>query len=199
MRMPILMLILFMLSSQVFASADPAIGKTKAIICFGCHGVDGNNNNSDYPILAGQGADYLSKQLFDFKTGARKEEHMSSMVEAISKSDIPHIAAYFSGHQRKVIIQSNSINGIGRVIFLKGITSKKITACSQCHGADGQGNVQLLFPSIAGQHTAYLIKILKEFRSGTRHNDSQQLMRNIAKNLSDQEIKAVSEFISKIN
>ena len=59
------------------ASGDPLAGKSVSIICIGWHGSDGNSTNPLHPKLAGQGESYLIKQLVDFKSGARKEEHMT--------------------------------------------------------------------------------------------------------------------------
>ncbi|WP_221897026.1 hypothetical protein [Bathymodiolus japonicus methanotrophic gill symbiont] len=41
-------------SGVVYAAPDVAAGKEKAGMCFGCHGAEGNSNNANFPILAGQ-------------------------------------------------------------------------------------------------------------------------------------------------
>lgn len=199
MKVSLFLLVFAFWSNTVDAAGDPIIGKSKAIICIGCHASDGNSDNPDYPKLAGQVASYLSKQLNDFKSGARVEEHMSSMVEAITVADIPHVAAYFSSQKRKQSVTSKKINNAGKDIFYNGIAFKNITACSNCHGLNGLGVLAEKFPSIAGQHAQYITKILKDFRNGTRHNDPQKMMRNIAIKLSDVEINNLSIFISNLN
>lgn len=194
-------IILFLCCSINLATAagDSQIGQTKAIICMGCHGVDGNNDNTLYPVLAGQGEGYLVKQLADFKSGARKEEHMSSMVEAISLSDIPHIAAYFSKQKRKVTNSEKKEFITGQLIYNQGIPSKDVTACSDCHGKDAMGNTLLKFPALAGQHAAYISKMLKEFQVGKRYNDKNRVMRNLVAKLSNDEIQALSIYIKNLN
>jgi len=98
-----LFLLLYLFSySSVCATGNPVIGKSKAIICIGCHARDGNSSNPEYQKLAGQGAVYLSKQLYDFKNGVRVEEHMSSMIETVTVTDIPHLTAYFSSQKLKL-------------------------------------------------------------------------------------------------
>lgn len=52
------------------------------------------------------------------------------------------------------------------------------------------------FPRVAGQHAEYTISQLTAFRAGQRANDPAQMMRMIAAKMSDQEIKAVSEYIA---
>jgi len=56
----------------VTTSALPApsieAGATKAATCQACHGANGNSTNTDWPSLAGIGADYIAEQLNNFKT-----------------------------------------------------------------------------------------------------------------------------------
>lgn len=197
--MKIILLFLFGAINIAVAAGDPHQGQVKAIICMGCHGVDGNNDNTLYPILAGQGKGYLEKQLNDFKSGVRKEDHMSSMVQAISLSDIPHIAAYFAKQKRKIISTYKKESNLGKLIYNKGLIQKDITACADCHGEKALGNNILKFPSLAGQHEDYLSKTLKEFRVGKRHNDRGKIMRNISVALSDSEIKALAVYLAHLN
>ncbi len=45
----------------------------------------------------------------------------------------------------------------------------KSVTCAGCHGVDGN-STNPIWPSLAGQHAAYTLKQLKEFKSGTRQN-----------------------------
>ena len=186
-------MLLAAISSCVMAGGDPAVGQATAIICIGCHGNDGNSTSELNPKLAGQGENYLAKQLTDFKSGARQEQHMTSMVEAISKEDIPHLAAWFAS-QKRTYSANKTGNPQGRQIFHTGLDSKGVAACNGCHAEDGKGNDAIGFPSLAGQHADYITKQLKDFRRGTRHNDNG-MMHNIAKQLNDDEIKALAEYV----
>ncbi|MFC0693410.1 cytochrome c [Paraburkholderia humisilvae] len=76
-------------------AADVAAGRTKAVQCQACHGLDGISKQPDAPNLAGQNEDYLVKALNDFKTGARKNELMSTVVKPLSDTDIANLAAYY--------------------------------------------------------------------------------------------------------
>lgn len=77
-------------------SGDAVAGKNKAAICAGCHGADGISMSPDIPNLAGQKEAYLAKAIRDYKTGARKNPMMASVVGMIAEEDIGDIAAYFS-------------------------------------------------------------------------------------------------------
>ncbi len=69
------------------------VGKDKVGMCMGCHG-DKLQGKGQFPKLAGQHPQYLSKQLQDFKSGARKAGHMNAVAQNLSEDDIKAIAAY---------------------------------------------------------------------------------------------------------
>jgi cytochrome c553 len=68
-------------------------------------------------------------------------------------------------------------------------------ACAGCHGPDGRGNAPAGFPAIHGQHATYVAAQLRAYKSGARATDPNQMMRNIAASLSEDEIDAVASFI----
>lgn len=196
----ILMAILFvLLSPLVFADGDPVKGKSKILLCVGCHGFDGNSTSTQYPKLASQGKPYLTKQILDFKSGARKDEHMTSMVESIIEADIPDVVAYFSSQKRNTNSITKYDNVVGERIFLMGIKDKNIDACASCHGEKGLGNVFAKYPLLAGQNGEYLISTLKAFRDGKRSNDPYNIMRDIAVKLSDKEIQLLASYLAALN
>lgn len=77
-------------------AADVAAGKAKAAMCSACHGAEGVSAVPMYPNLAGQKEMYISKQLKDFKSGARKDPIMAPMAMALSDADIENISAYYA-------------------------------------------------------------------------------------------------------
>jgi len=194
----IILVYLYVTLPVAIANGDPIQGKAKAIICIGCHGIDGNNTNETYPILAGQSEAYLTKQLNDFKTGKRQEEHMSSMVEALTISDISDVSSYFATQKRKQLNITNKNTKQGEQIYFNGVASRSVSACVACHKNVGNTINNILYPILAGQHSVYIQKALKEFRSGKRHNDPDKTMRNIATKLTNKEIKAVADYITQI-
>lgn len=66
--------------------------------------------------------------------------------------------------------------------------------CFACHGSDGLSKMPDA-PNLAGQNESYLVKALKDFRSGKRENEMMSLM---AKNLSDQDINTLAHYFSSI-
>jgi cytochrome c553 len=78
-------------------------GRSKAQACVACHGPEGNKPiGPDFPVLAGQHADYLRKALLDYKSGARANPVMKGLAAPLSKQDIDDLAAYFAGQTSKL-------------------------------------------------------------------------------------------------
>lgn len=77
-------------------SGDIEKGKNKANLCAGCHGMNGISVSSIIPNLAGQKKEYMVVSLKAFKSGARKNGIMSSVVANVSDDDINDISAYYS-------------------------------------------------------------------------------------------------------
>ena len=196
MKVSVIALLCILISSTAIAEGNPVAGKSKSLICSGCHMRDGNSKNPNYPILAGQGQDYLIKQLLDYKSGARKEEQMTPMAEAVSAEDVNDIAAYFSTQARTPGAAPPPTPPLGKQLYQEG--NKTVSACAGCHSADGKGNPALKFPALAGQHADYVAKTLKDFRSAARNNDKQSVMRNIAVDLGDKDIEALAAYIASM-
>jgi len=90
-----------MLAAGPAVAGDAAAGKAAYTSkgCLGCHGPNGRNENPRYPILAGQHAAYIKKNLGDFKSGARKDPTMNAMSAMLSDTDVDNIAAYLSAQK----------------------------------------------------------------------------------------------------
>jgi len=193
-------LVMFGAVSTVSAAGNVADGKTKSATCAACHGADGNSMVPTFPKLAGQHASYLEKQLSDFKAGNRKDPTMSAMAAPLSDQDIADLAAYFASNTRSIGSAANAEQAArGGKIFHGGDKAKGISACMACHGPNGAGNPGAKFPSLYGQQKTYVIKALKDFRTGTRANDMNKMMQDIAARMSDKDIEAVAEYIAGLH
>lgn len=177
-----------------FAAGDPEAGKQKAQICAACHAVDGNSINPVWPKLAGQHAEYINKQLHDYKTGNRKNDQMSPMAANLGEQDIADLAAYFASQKIKHGKADPDMLDLGEKIYRAGNIDAGIPACLACHGPTGRGNPAALYPALGGQHAAYIQAQLKAFREDARTNDVNEIMRTIMDRMTDEEIKAVSEY-----
>lgn len=84
------------------AAGDIKAGRAKAMMCQGCHGLDGRSQVPDAPNIAGQVEAYVVAQLHAFKSGARKSETMSVVASSLSDQDVDNLAAYYSAIEVKV-------------------------------------------------------------------------------------------------
>jgi len=189
-----------LITSLASAEGDAAAGKVKSESCQGCHGADGNSYGPDWPHLADQHKSYLIKQINNFQQGSRTNETMNAMVSGLSEQDIADVAAYFSAQKIKPPEAVNDSNKIktGRKIYKGGNPYSGIPACSSCHGPNGIGNGPASFPHLAGQQQQYLIKTLTDFKTGSRSNDYNEIMRKIAAKMSDAEITSVAAYITSL-
>lgn len=188
-------------ASSAYANPGMVKGDPKAAetivnqVCAGCHAVDGNSAAAANPKLAGLNAEYIYKQLTEFKSGARKNAVMSGMVAALSEQDMKNLALYFSAQQPKPgTSKDEALALIGQKIYRGGVQGAGVPACASCHGPQGKG-IPTQFPRLAGQHGDYIYSQLNEFRVGTRANDAAKMMRTIAQKMTDADMKAVASYI----
>ncbi len=191
------LLMAFCLGAQ--AQGDPQAGKAKSAVCAACHGADGNSSNPVWPKLAGQAREYLAKQLHDFKSGTRKNPNMSPMAAPLSEADIDDLASYFSLQQRKPGSADKALVARGEQLYRGGDLDKGMPACAACHSPTGAGNPAARYPALSGQHADYTRLQLEAFRKGTRGNDPGGMMRSVAAKLTEDQIKALSSYISGLH
>lgn len=178
-------------------SGDPVAGKEKSRLCQGCHGEDGNSTDGLIPKLSGQYEQYISKQLRNYQAGVRTHQIMNAMATATNDEELADISSYFA-NQAKMKGSGSTTNEQGKNIFLKGNISKMVMACVNCHGVRGKGLSPdtPMFPVIGGQHKAYLLKQLIDFREDDRANSPNAIMNRIVRSLSDADLEALAEYIS---
>lgn len=176
------------------AKGDIAKGQEKAAACMACHTADGTRGQPANPILQGQHAEYIVKQLTEFKSGKRANAIMSGMAAALTPEDMVNIAAFYNSKPAVPGAARNKDTvALGEKIYRGGIAGKQVPACAGCHNPTGAG-IPAQYPRIGGQHIDYTEAQLVAFRSGARGNSSQ--MTAIAARMSDKEIKAVSDYIA---
>lgn len=175
---------------------DPAKGETvyNSMACVGCHGAAGNSAIPQNPVLAGQHAEYIVKQLSEFKGDVRANPIMSGIAKGMSDEDMKNVAAYLDAQTPKGGAAKNKDTvELGKKIYRAGIAEKNVPACAGCHAPNGAG-IPAQFARLGGQHQDYTVAQLTAFRSGARKNSPQML--TIAKRMSDDEIQAVADYIA---
>ena len=180
------------------AKPDAAKGATIAgQVCAACHTSDGSRGIAANPILQGQHADYLVKQLAEFKSGKRDNAIMKPMASTLSDDDMRNVAAFYASKTAKPGAAKNPASvDLGRKIWRGGIAEKNIPACAGCHGPAGAG-IPAQYARLGGQHAEYVSAELGLFRAGKRGNSPQMAV--IAARMSDAEIAAVSDYVEGLN
>jgi cytochrome c553 len=201
------MKLLWILSATIFStfvttSALPAAsveaGATKAATCQACHGANGNSTNTEWPSLAGIGADYIAEQLKNFKTGKRASPVMMPMAANLTADDMADLGAYFDSLTNSGLEADPSFWQAGEKLYRGGDPARAIPACMACHGPTGRGNTPAKFPALRGQQPGYVVKQLNDYASGTRATGPNGIMQTIAKRLSPDDIRSLASYVEGI-
>jgi cytochrome c553 len=171
-------------------NGNPADGKAKADQCKICHGEDGNTAEPVIPKLSGQYADYIQRQISNFQEGTLRDPRMTQISMTLTnRRDLADIAAYFASQNQ--MTGTPGSNAEGQKIYLE-------KGCLNCHGEIGKGkpSYNAIFPIIGGQNRGYLIKQMKDFKSGARTTDISGIMGLVANQMTYSEIVAVAEYLS---
>jgi cytochrome c553 len=171
-------------------AAKMAAVREKAQVCFACHGPDGNSQNPDYPILAGQSWRYIYIELKDFKEGRRTDPQMTPMVADLSRDDMIDLGNFFAAQKQlpiKVEADPAKIEA--------GRKTSDAVLCPMCHlgGFVGQNEI----PRVAGQYPQYIKKQLADFKAKRRTNDAGN-MTSVAGTLSDADIDNLAQYIANL-
>lgn len=196
----------FSVNQAAAFEGDIEAGKTKAATCVACHGVDGNKPLPNHPKLAGQHAEYLFKQLKEFKLGmtsggkeGRMDPVMSGMAMPLSEQDMKDISAYFASLNMTPGSTPEDVVALGGKLYKAGDAERGIPSCAACHGPRGNGTSLAGFPKVSFQNADYVKAQLEKFRSGDRNNDLNGMMRDVAKKLTDKDIELLSKYVSGLH
>ena len=181
------------------ADGDAAKGQVIAgQVCAACHMPDGNSVVPANPKLAGQHAEYISKQLGYFKAGERKNPIMYGIAMGLSPDDMANLGAWFSSQKpAEEGAKDKALAEAGQALYRGGKASAGVPACASCHSPNGAG-IPVQYPRLAGQHTEYVITQLKSYKSGERAYGTSAPMNTIASRLSDKEMEAIAEYVASL-
>lgn len=173
---------------------DPGRGKEAFIGCHGCHHKDASGRtNGAQPRLAGQHATVLIKQMIDIRSGLRRNSPMNPAVSngVLSLGDIADIAAYLQQlpAPEKIGLGPGKALETGKALYARD--------CAACHGEHGEGNAEMFYPMVAGQHYKYLLREARMIGSHERHNANPDMTEAI-KSYSDEELEAVADYMARL-
>lgn len=167
--------------------------------CTACHAPK-DRQDAFFPRIAGKPAGYLYHQLLNFRDGRRQYPLMTYMVEHLPDAYLHEIAVYFSEqHPTTPPAQASTAGAAvlarGRQLVRTGDATKKIPACVSCHGERLSG-VAPAIPGLLGLPRDYINAQFGAWKNGVRRAHAPDCMAQIAQQLSDADVSAVSSWLS---
>jgi cytochrome c553 len=190
MRMKYLSVVIFVAFAALPSAVAAQSIEEKAQICAACHGENGVPPEQSFPVpvIWGQNLGYLFFQLRDFKSGARRNEQMTPIADALEREDLMLLAQYFSKKPWPNLEQPHPANDIAAV-------ARRVNAsvvCTSCHLEGFKGDSTQ--PRLAGQVRAYLQKTMTDFSTDSRGNNPG--MTGFTKGLTEPEIAAMAAWLA---
>jgi len=199
-------LVMLLASAPLLAQAqpvgDPEAGQEKAAVCASCHGMDGNSQVTIWPKLAGQHEEYAARQSILIREQKRNVPEMYPIVQGMSDQDLADIAAHFERQELKPGVADEQLVEAGEALYHAGNADTGVPACAACHGPSGNGVLGAHYPRVGGQHADYSAKRLRDYRNGVTSGEDDpysRIMVAVARDLSDEEIEAVSSYIEGLH
>ena len=130
--------------------------------CLACHGVERQSEIESVPSLGAQPAAYTVIQLFMFREQLRVAEPMNEMTKELSDDELQSIAEMIA---KQAAPKPPADPGDPKRLERDGALVEQ-NHCNVCHRPDFSGRDNV--PRIADQREDYLLKTLREYKSGAR-------------------------------
>lgn len=197
-------------------TGDIEAGRGKAQLCSICHGPTGAVAVAPMiPILAGQSYDYLYWELMEYKRGTLTDSPMTALTADINEQDIRDLASFYASQKQEpkpvdadAVPPDPKLLAYGEQLYLHGAPDKGIPPCQGCHGADARGTTAgrgsghaayAIYPSLRGQHGAYLQARLVTFSEGKMQDSTNDfVMAGVGARLDKESIDALSAWLSSL-
>lgn len=173
-------------------AADIAAGKAKAELCVACHGEGGISQIENIPSLAAQPDLFIQWQLVFFRAGTRKNEQMQPIIEQLNNEDIRNLGAYFASLEPPKAYRPDDNPDLSK----KGAQAAAGRRCASCHTDSYAGTKAVA--RVAGQREEYLVKALRDYKSGVRSGGAMAAMADVAFPLSEEEIEALAHYLAHL-
>jgi len=176
------------------AAPAPAAETTaqKAEPCLACHGPGGVSQMEGVPSLAAQPDQYTQWQLVYFRSGTRKNDVMEQLAAQLSDADVRDLGAYFAHLPAPPVASGTDAQP---ELTKKGAELAPRHNCNSCHGSDYAG--QQAVARLAGQREDYLLKALRDFKSGARSGGGVAAMPTTVYGLEDSDLVALAHYIAR--
>lgn len=182
---------------------DVKAGEQKTAMCIGCHGIVGYQSSfpevHKVPMISGQSAGYIANALQAYQKGDRKHPTMRGVAISLTEQDIADLSAYYAQHGKT----GGELPAAPRQAPVAPVAELlKKGACVSCHGDNFAKPIDPSYPKLAGQHADYLYVALKSYKETGKNayvGRSNGVMAGIAGQFSNAELKALSQYIAKVD
>lgn len=93
-----------------------------------------------------------------------------------------------------LVLMSASVTN---ALALDGAELFQSKTCWSCHGKDAKTPIMPIYPRLAGQNADYALNQMKDIKAGTRANGQSAAMKGVMGLVSDEEMKAIADWLSK--
>jgi cytochrome c553 len=181
----------FLLFGLFFISSSHSNEK-QAEACYSCHGKSGTSRTALTPSLGGQPAFFTVAQLFLFRGGRRNKAPtpMDAYAKGLSDADLQSLAAVFE-KQKPPAAPAQAPD---RARFDRGKRLVESRNCGVCHNPDFSGRQQM--PRLANQREDYLLKAMRDYRSGERIGYGSASMPEELAGMSDTDLADLAHYLA---
>jgi cytochrome c553 len=182
---------------------DANVGKTKAAMCIGCHGIVGYQASFPeiyrVPMIAGQAPKYISNALSAYQKGERKHPTMMAVAASLTEQDMADLAAFYSTLGKVEGAQLPEKPSHEPSALVAGLLQKG--ACVSCHGANFAKPIDPSYPKLAGQHADYLTVALKSYKTegNAKVGRANGVMGGVAKQFTNAEMKEIAQYLHSLD
>ena len=175
------------------AAALPAVAdlEEKLAPCLACHGVQGQSEIENVPSLGAQPVAYTVIQLFMFREQLRVAEPMNEMAKGLSDNELQSIADTIA--KQAAPKPPADPGDSARLERARALVEQN--HCNVCHRPDFSGwdNV----PRLTDQREDYLLKTLREYKSGARRG-YDATMAEVLQPLDDAQLIDVAYYLARL-
>ncbi len=188
---PALSVVLFTSIALAAVSAAAAPIDERLAACLACHGASGQSVIPETPSLGGQPAFFLMAQLVLFKQGTRNSAIMTEAVKPLSNADIRELAERIT----RLAPPPPPPESPDAALAARGKALVARHNCGGCHNPDFSGREQM--PRLANQREEYLLKAMREYKSGTRVGWGGTMAQELVP-LHDADLEALAYFLARL-
>jgi len=178
----------------VLALASPALAASfeeRAAACLACHGPQGQSALPGTPSIGGQPAFFVIAQLFLFRRGGRANAAMSAVAQPMTDDDLRTFGDWVS----KLPPPAPPPEPAEPERAARAVALLRRHPCGVCHNPDFSGREQM--PRLAHQREDYLLKAMREYKSGARLGYGGAMAQELA-GLADGDLADLAHFLARL-